>query len=528
MNKLFYGDNLNIMRGMPAQSVDLIYLDPPFNSKRNYNLLYKNMTGRPAPDQDIAFCDTWEMDEEKVELAKNMPILMRDYGIEDYYVEFWRLWIQALRHTNEKLLAYLIYMVQRVMQIKVILKPTGSLYLHCDPEASHYIKVMLDGIFGHRNFKGEIVWKRTSAHSGANFPGPVHDVILFYSKGPKYTWNKLYQPYSPGYEEEFTDSEDERGRYKRADLTGAGLTKDGPTGKPWRGIDVTAKGRHWAYSPETLDEMDESGIIHWPKRKGGMPRLKNYELESKGILLQDVWTDIKPIHNLSKKRFGYPTQKPINLLERIILASSDEGDVVLDPFCGCGTTLYAAQKNKRNWVGCDIAILAVQLVTNTLIDSYGLTDGKDFEVTGIPITSEQASVLFRKDPHDFQRWVVQYLEGIPGPRGSDRGVDGRVYLKNGGHIVISVKGGTIRPTDIRDLRGVLDREEDATMGCFVSLREPTKAMRQEAASAGMYEYHENKYPKIQLLTVADLLDEKKGIKSSDKFRMRKGQIDLPF
>ena len=478
MNKLFYGDNLNIMRGMPAQSVDLIYLDPPFNSKRSYNLLYKNMTGRPAPDQDIAFCDTWEMDEEKVELAKNMPVLMRDYGIEDYYVEFWRLWIQALRHTDEKLLAYLLYMVQRIMQMKVILKPAGSLYLHCDPNASHYIKVMLDGIFGYKNFINEIVWcYKTAGRSKKHFP-KKHDTILWYGKSNKFLFN----------------------------------------------YDAVSVPRDFSTMHEPVFE-DENGLKYQRNIKGG----KEYRYyEDKGVLPNDYWVDIPAVNPAAKERLGYATQKPIGLMERIIKASSNSGDVVFDPFCGCGTTIYAAELNDRNWIGCDIAILAVQLVSQTLTDKYNLLDGKEFEVTGIPVTSEQAGVLFRKDPFEFERWVVQYLEGIPTKRTGDRGIDGRVYLRNGGYIVVSVKGGAIRPTDIRDLRGVLDREEDAKMGCFVSLKEPTKGMRQEAASAGMYHHFDNKYPKIQLLTVADLLEEKKEIKSSDKFRMRKGQLDLPF
>ena len=225
---------------------------------------------------------------------------------------------------------------------------------------------------------------------------------------------------------------------------------------------------------------------------------------------------------------GYPTQKPIKLLDRIIQASSNEGDVVFDPFCGCGTSIYAAEKNNRKWIGIDIAILSVQLVSDILLKRYGMAEGTHFEVNGIPVTSEQAQVLFKKDPFEFERWVVQYLEGIPTKRTGDRGIDGRVYLKSGKHVIISVKGGTIRPTDIRDLRGVIEREEDAVGGCFVSLREPTKAMQSEAASAGMYEYNGKKYAAIQLLTVAEFLDNKREIKSSDKYRIRKGQMVFPY
>ena len=521
MNKLYYGDNLNIMRGMPKECVDLIYLDPPFNSKRNYNLLYKNMTGRPAPDQDIAFCDTWEMDEEKIELAKNMPILMKDYGIEDYYVEFWRLWIQALRHTNEKLLAYLIYMVQRILHMKVILKPGGSLYLHCDPEASHYIKVMLDGIFGHGNFRNEIVWKRTSAHSDSGTMGWVHDILLYYTKGGDFTFNTHFGPYDPEYISSHYTRKDASGRVYRTDNVTAGGLSGGGYEYEWNGITKV-----WRYPKERMQELHDAGRLHYTRT--GSPEYIRYLDEGKGTAVSDLWNDISPINSQAKERLGYPTQKPIALLKRIIEQSSNQGDTVFDPFCGCGTSIYAAEQSNRNWIGCDIAILSVQLISDTLNEKNKLVEGKHFEVDGIPVTSEQAKVLFKKDPFELERWVVQYLEGIPTKRTGDKGIDGRVYLMNGKHIIVSVKGGNIRPTDIRDLRGVIEREEDAAGGCFVSLREPTKAMRQEAASAGLYDYRGNKYPRIQMLTIAELLEEKKEIKSSDKYRMRKGQLALPY
>ncbi len=244
---------------MPKWSVDLIYLDPPFNSKQTYNLIYQKMTGKPVPDQAEAFCDTWEMDTEKRELAKSMPILMREHGVPDYYVEFWRLWINALRHTQPHLLAYLIYMVQRLLYMKSILRPTGSIYLHCDPTASHYIKVMMDGIFGHKNFQNELIWKRTSAHSSANRYGRVHDVVLFYTAGDQFTWNHVYAPYDKDYIEIFFDQTDADGRrWKRENLTGAGISR-GVTGQPWRGVDVTARGRHWGVPPSELDKLDAAG-----------------------------------------------------------------------------------------------------------------------------------------------------------------------------------------------------------------------------------------------------------------------------
>jgi DNA modification methylase len=526
MNKLYYGDNLSIMEGMPKYSVDLVYLDPPFKSQQNYNLLYKTLTGKPVPEQAEAFCDTWEMDAEKERVARSMPVLMREYGVEEYYVEFWRLWMQALRHTQPHLLAYLIYMVRRLLHMKIILKPTGSIYLHCDPEASHYIKVMMDGIFGHKNFRSEIIWKRTSAHSSAKRYGPVHDVILYYTAGDAYTWNPQYQDYDDSYLDAFYTHVAEDGRrWRRSDLTGAGV-RHGATGEPWRGRDVTAKGRHWAYPPDVLDEMDKEGKIHWPQKEGGMPMLKRYADEGKGVPIQDIWTDIKPIHNLSAKRLGYPTQKPMALLDRIIRSSTNEGEVVFDPFCGCGTTVYAAHEAGREWIGCDVAILAVRLVEHELKERYGLVKGEHYVEEGIPNSASSAVVLFEKDPFQFEHWAVEYVGGFPTKKTGDLGVDGRIYFETGdrlGVMVLSVKGGNIRPTDIRDLVGVLASEEGAELAGFISNKQASKAMQSAAAKAGTWEYKGVEYPRVQLLTVKEIVEDKKrfhtptkiGVKSKD-------------
>lgn len=527
-NHLYYGDNLTRMQQMRKHSVDLIYLDPPFNSKQTYNLIYKNMTGMPVPDQAEAFCDTWEMDAEKEELASKMPVLMRESGVKDYYVEFWRLWINALRHTQPHLLAYLIYMVQRLLYMKSILRPTGSIYLHCDPTASHYIKVMMDGIFGHENFQNEIIWKRTSAHSSAKRWGPVHDTILFYSAGPKFTWNPQYTPYDPLYVETFFDMTDEDGRrWKRMDLTGAG-TRNGETGLPWRGIDVTAKGRHWAYAPSTLDELDRKGKIHWPKKTGGMPRLKQYPEDLPGVPVQDVITDIKPMHNLSKQRLGYPTQKPRALLDRIIQASSNKGDVIFDPFCGCGTTIYSAVQNERRWIGCDIAILSIKLVREILTgDEFRLVEGVHFDLDGIPVSVEQAEMLFKRDPFQFEHWMVERVGGFPTKKTGDRGIDGRMYFETREGLkgmVLSVKGGKLRPTDVRDLAGVLANEPDVELAGFLSLQEPSKAMREAAAKAGQFTYNNVSYDRIQFLTAKDILEDKREFHTPTKLRSRVSTI----
>lgn len=534
MNKLYYGDNLTIMQRMPSACVDLIYLDPPFNSKQNYNLMYKTLTGKPVPEQAEAFCDTWEMDAQKEELARTMPVLMRQYGVDEYYVEFWHLWMKALRNTQPHLLAYLIYMVQRLLHMKVILKPTGSIYLHCDPTASHYIKVMMDGIFGHDNFRSEIIWKRTSAHSGAKRYGPVHDVILFYTKGDKYVWNEQYGAYDQQYIDAFFTHKDADGRrWRRTDLTGPG-TRKGDSGLPWKHFDPTAIGRHWQppsyfyekYTALTgddlakyelidrLEKLDSAGLIHWPKKKDGMPQGKRLLEDAKGVPLQDVWVDVKVMHSLAADRLGYPTQKPVELLDRIIRSSSNEGDTVFDPFCGCGTTIYAAEKSNRSWIGCDIAILAIKLIRETLQGpKYRLVEGSHFDVDGIPVSVEQAQDLFSRDPFQFQHWAVERVGGFPTTKKvADKGIDGRMYFESGKQLhemMISVKGGAIRPTDLRDLRGVLERETSAKLAGFISLREPTRAMREEAARAGVYEYGGVGYERMQLLTIGEIIEQKR-------------------
>ena len=532
MNRLYYGDNLTIMQQMPKHSVDLIYLDPPFNSKQNYNLMYKTMTGKPVPEQVEAFCDTWEMDAHKREIAKAMPSLMRDHGVDGYYVQFWDLWMRALEHTQPHLLAYLIYMVQRLLHMKSILRPTGSIFLHCDPTASHYIKVMMDGIFGHNNFRNEIIWKRTSAHSSAKRFGPVHDTILFYSASENYKWRPVFEPYDKSYIDAFYTHVDEDGaRWQRSDLTGAG-TRNGATGESWRGIDITAKGRHWAYPPTELDRLDAEGKVHWPAKAGGMPRLKRYLKEQAGMPAQDVITDIQPMHNLAKERLGYPTQKPIALLDRIIRSASDRGDVVFDPFCGCGTTIYSAIKNDREWVGCDIAILSIKLIREVLTERHRMTEGKTFEVRGIPVSVEQAHELFTADKFHFQHWLVERAGGFPMQKKvADRGIDGRIYFESSSglsEMVLSVKGGHLKPADVRDLRGVLEREPTAKLAGFLSLKEPSKAMRREAAEAGQFHYGDRSYDRIQLLTVADILERKLEFRTPVKVntKLTTGQLSL--
>lgn len=548
MNHLYYGDNLTIMQQLNKHSVDLIYLDPPFNSKQNYNLMYKTMTGKPVPEQAEAFCDTWEMDAQKEEIARTMPVLMQKYGVDDYYVKFWELWMNALRTTQPHLLAYLIYMVLRLLHMKIILRPAGSIYLHCDPTASHYIKVMMDGIFGHKNFRSEIIWKRTGSHGNSKGWGPVHDVILFYSASEKYTWNKTFQPYEVGYLEEKYKHKDGRGVFQDVSLTGPGTTQDGDSGKPWRTFDPTAKGRHWAVpraigeeipgfdkmtTAEKLDALDDAGLLYWPKSASGadsFPRVK--QRPGAGVPVQDVLTDIAALNSQAQERLGYPTQKPVALLKRIIAASTNPGDVVFDPFCGCGTTVYAAHELDRKWIGCDIAILAVKLMREVLTEKYRLVEGVNFKVDGIPVSVEQAEMLFKADPFQFQHWIVERVGGFPMQRKvADKGIDGRLYFEAGKEmreVVISVKGGKMHPTDVRDLRGVLEREKNADIAALLCLQEPSKGMRQEAATAGVYEYAGTQYPRIQLLTVKEVVEGHREILTPTKVntKITTGQFSL--
>ena len=506
-NTLYYGDNLDILRRyVQDESVDLVYLDPPFNSNQTYNILFQEKDGSQSASQIKAFEDTWQWDEAA---ARSYEETVEAGGqATEALIAFRRL-----LGTND-MLAYLSMMAPRLVELRRVLKSTGSLYLHCDPTASHSLKLLLDAVFGPECFLNEIVWKRTSAHSSAKRYGPVHDVILFYGKTNKYRWNRVFQKYDADYIETFFDQTDADGRrWKRSDMTGAGI-RYGETGLPWRGINITAKGRHWSSPPSTLDELDRKGRVHWPKKKGGMPRLKQYPEDLPGVPLQDVWADVRPLHNLAAERLGYPTQKPERLLDRIILSSTGEGEVVLDPFCGCGTTIAAAQKLGRRWIGIDITHLAISLIRHRMQDSFG----KDcrFAVIGEPTSLQDATALAAQDPYQFQWWAL----GLAGARpieqkkGADQGIDGRLYFHDEGRngktkqIIFSVKAGHVTVSQVRDLVGVINREK-AQIGVFLSLNPPTAPMRREAASAGFYKSPWGKnYPRIQLLTIEELLGGK--------------------
>ena len=539
MNRLYYGDCLTIMRDhMKLGSVDLIYLDPPFNSNREYNAIYKDETGNPLPDQIEAFCDLWELDEERERALRHMPILMREAGIDDNAVDFWRLWTSALRNTQPRLLAYLSYMVERLIPMKGILKPAGSVYLHCDPTASHYIKVMMDAIFGHENFRNEIIWKRTSAHSSAKRYGPVHDVLLFYSKSDKFAWNKQYQPHTPEYLASHYRNQDVQGRhYTRSDLTAAGVRK-GSSGQVWRGFDPTAKGNHWKFTIDNLERLDQEGRIYWPKKATAWPRYIRYLDEVQGTALQDVWTDISPVNAKASDRLGYNTQKPTPLLSRIIEASTDPGNVVFDPFCGCATTLEAAHHLGRKWIGIDIAIHAIKRVAKIrLQDKLGLVEGKDFKIDGVPRTLEGAHDLWERDKYHYQKWAVEEVNGfVTTKRTADGGVDGRLYFDAPDYdalqsMAIEVKGGkNVGIRVLRELRGVLD--DDAALMAGLIIHEPLnktkeRNFRQFMASAGDLDVLGVKYPKMQILTASEILEGKRFITPSVVGRTVKNPV-LPL
>ena len=442
MNKLYYGDNLDILRGLADESVDLVYLDPPFNSNRSYNVIFAKHAGMDAAAQIEAFDDTWhwtpvtDQQYQRYALAGELPP-----RVADALTAF-----RTLLGENDAM-AYLVNMAPRLVELRRVLKPTGSLYLHCDPTMSHYLKVMLDAIFEPEQFQDEIIWQRAGAKNDSVRYGRCHDVILFYTAGKKFTWNPQYTPFGQGsIDKNYTHLEAETGRrYRRGDLTAA--KPGGDVDFEWHGV-RPYKGRHWAYSKEHLEQMYAEGRIEF--RSTGMPVYKRYLDEQPGCLSQDVWTDIR-LTSADKERLGYPTQKPLALLERIISSSSNEGDVVLDPFCGCGTTIDAAQRLGRQWIGIDITFIAVDLIEKRLRHAYGSGVTETYEMDGIPRDLASAQSLFGRSPFDFERWAVSRINAQPNVKQvGDKGVDGvaRFYLdkKTVGRVLVSVKGGkTIGP-----------------------------------------------------------------------------------
>jgi len=521
LNHLFYGDNLEVLKGLADESVDLVYLDPPFNSNRSYNVIFSRHEVTPNTGQIQAFDDTWhwspatEAEHTRLIAGGSMP---GEVG-EALYA------FKMLLGENDAM-AYLVNMTPRLVELRRVLKSTGSFYLHCDPTMSHYLKVLLDTIFGPEHFRSEIIWKRSSAHNSAKRYGPVHDVILFYTKSDTYTWNKTVQPIGQQYIDGWYNNVDPDGRqFKRADLTAPGV-RDGESGAVWRGIDVTAKGRHWAIpgfvgdivdglgTTDALNQLDAVGRLHWPKKLGGIPQVKRFLEEAAGVAAQDVVTNIPPLNNVSTERLGYPTQKPLALLELLLRSSTNPGDVVLDPFCGCGTTIDAAQKLGRRWIGIDITYIAVDLIMKRLEHTYGNTIADTYETSGIPRDIGAAQALFDRSPFDFERWAVSLVGGQPNSKQvGDRGVDGKARFPTDarggiGTVIVSVKGGkTVAPTFARDLAGTVDAEK-AQMGVLVTMAPVTSGVKSAMDHAGTYTLPVNGqvFPKVQAVSVAELLE----------------------
>ena len=530
-NTLFYGDNLPILREyIPDASIDLIYLDPPFNSNRSYNVLFKNESGSQSEAQITAFDDSWHWGESAEQTYHAL--------VTQASPEVSRM-IAALREFigANQMMAYLVMMAARLVELHRVLKPTGSLYLHCDPTASHYLKIVMDTIFKPQNYLSEIIWKRTSGHNSAKRWGPIHDVIFHYSKSSSFTWNLVFEKYNDAYLDAFYKFSDKKGRYRLSDLTGAGV-RTGDSGKEWKGVNPTNVQRHWAVpnkifqelSPQInidslstqqkLDLLDAEGLIYWPP-KGKVPQFKRYYSPEKGTPIQDIILDIDPIPAQAAERLGYPPQKPVALLERILQASSNPGDLVLDPFCGCGTTIAAAQKLGRKWIGIDITHLSISLQKYRLKDAFNLEAGKDYQVIGEPVSLDSARQLAADDRYQFQWWALSLVEARPlggesgskqGKKGSDKGIDGLISFIDDpkgkpGSVVVQVKSGKVNAAHIRDLSGVVEREK-AAIGVFITLEPPSAPMLTEAVSAGYYEspLWQKKYPRLQILTIAELLD----------------------
>lgn len=537
-NLLIYGDNLKVLRNpmlFVDESVDLVYLDPPFKPTEKYNVLFRPRKDTGGAAQVRAFEDAWEWGEAAKaayhDTMENAPTPVRRT-------------IEALKTVLDQkdVFAYLCMMAPRLVELHRVLRETGSLYLHCDPSASHYLKVLLDAVFGPENFRSEIIWKRSSAHSdtkqGRQVHGHVHDVVLFYTKSSSWTWNPVYTEYTKEYlESEYRHKTADGRYYKETDLTAA--KPGGDTAYEWRVKRKTGSaerwqpdledeyltpkpdfeylgvkpysGRYWAYSKANLVDFAKQGkLIH---RKTGMPRLMQFANEMPGVALQDVWTDVPPVAAKAAEREGYPTQKPLTLLERIIMTSSDEGDMVLDPFCGCGSTIAAAERLGRRWTGIDVAHDAIRIIRGRLTRG-GLSEKHDYEVWGEPESVADAIQLAEEDKYQFQWWAVRRLGGreISYRKGPDERVDGRLVLRSerlGDRLpeaIISVKAGRKSgPNHVSELRGVIERE-GAEIGVLVTRGPATKAMKLEADKAGEYTDGSKWYPRIQLLTAEDIIN----------------------
>jgi site-specific DNA-methyltransferase (adenine-specific) len=501
-NHLYYGDNLAVLREhIRDASVDLIYLDPPFNSNASYNQLFKAPDGSGSTAQIEAFNDTWHWNDSAESAFGDV---MRQGNANASTM------LRAMRGFlgENDMMAYLAMMAVRLIELHRVLKPTGSLYLHCDPTASHYLKILLDAVFGGRFFRSEIIWKRTSAHNDANGFGKIHDTILYYSKGQSFLFNTEYTPLDPTYVAKVYTRVDENGRRYRLDNISAPGGR-GPVYE-WGG-----KTQAWRYTEENMKRLHAEGRIKtYPDGSAMINAYVRYLDESKGQPVQSIWNDIGVIAAPAKERLGYPTQKPVALLERILSASSNPGDVVLDPFCGCGTTVHAAQKLGRQWIGIDVTHLAIGLIEKRLRAAF---DDVQFKTHGVPQDIEGARNLAARGRQDknyyfeFEKWALSTIGAQPGnnsKKGADKGIDGYIFFgpKEVGMAVISVKAGdNVGVAMLRDLRGVMERE-NANIGVFLTLTPPTKPMIAEAAAAGQFDMDGfAPVPKLQIVTIEDAI-----------------------
>ena len=521
---------LAAMREKHGEFADLVYLDPPFNSARLYNHAFKGAK-RTLP-QKVAFADTWKW----TAATQND---FREFTEKESPGEPAAEFLAAMRALLEKrdgaTLAYMTYMTRRLARIRAVMKPTASVYLHCDPTASHYLKLAMDAIFGRGNFVNDVIWKRTSAHSDAKQFGRVHDSILFYAKDEsRRPWNRVSTPYDPEYIAKNYTKEDKRGRYSTSDLTAA-ETRAGDSGKPWRGIDPTARGRHWAVpniftslaeekraatmsTQEKLDLLDERGYIHWPQKRGGVPAFKRYLDERRGVAATDVITDIFPA--MGGENLGYPTQKPVALLKRIVEASSNPGDIVLDPFCGCGTTIAACHELGRRFIGIDIARTAAQVIAHRMQAHYPgfgrlrVGDKTPTNLRGwgrlLPEDDE------RGEAPEWARFQYDAIAAIPKAEqiegaiqrtargGGDGGVDGLIHLerpktKIRASIVIQVKRHkTPSMADVADT-ALAVANNGAFMGLLITLNPPTAGMVERGAEKKS-RFNGDYYPHVAILT----------------------------
>jgi site-specific DNA-methyltransferase (adenine-specific) len=500
-NALCYGDNLDILReSIASESVDLIYLDPPFNSSRSYNVLFKNERGVESEAQITAFEDTWHWNQKAEETYHALLTKAPDHVART---------ISALYSSigTNQMMAYLVMMTARLLELHRVLKRTGSLYLHCDPTASHYLKIIMDTIFGTENFRNEIVWKRFNFHADAQRFGRITDRLLFYTRSEAYTFNRLNVAFSEKYLETKFTFKDADGRRFALD----NLNPPGGRGPIYEFCGIT---KAWRFTEERMRQLDGEGRIYKESR---VPRLKRYLDELPGQAIHELWADIPPINSQAQERLGYPTQKPLALLERIISASSNPGDVVLDPFCGCGTAVAAAQKLGRRWIGIDITHLSIALMKYRLEDMF---PGITFAVHGEPQDLDGARQLAQESRYQFQWWALSLVRAQPfggeagsktGKKGSDKGIDGIIPFMDDAsgtrkRVIVQVKSGHVNSGLIRDLVGTMKREE-APIGVFITLEHPSAEMKTEAIKQGFYHspLWNKDYPALQILTISDLL-----------------------